>query len=62
LKRRDFSQEDINEIQSLYRIMYQSGMNVSQAVNRIQETHGNQPLAAVILRFIENSNRGLIRK
>jgi len=48
--------------QSLYRIMYQSGMNVSQAVNRIQETHGNQPLAAVILRFIENSNRGLIRK
>ena len=62
LKRRNFSQEDINEIQTLYRTLYQSGKNVSQAVNRIKEMHSNQPLADFILSFIEQSDRGLIRK
>ena len=62
LKRRNFSQEDINEIQTLYRTLYQSGMNVSQAVNRIKEQHSNRPLADLILSFIEQSDRGLIRK
>ena len=62
LKRRNFSQEDINEIQTLYRTLYQSGMNVSQAVNRIKEQHSNRPLADFILSFIEQSDRGLIRK
>ncbi|MDA0741426.1 MAG: acyl-ACP--UDP-N-acetylglucosamine O-acyltransferase [Bacteroidetes bacterium] len=62
LKRRNFSQEDIHEIQTLYRTMYQSGMNISQAVNQIKETHPNRPLADSILSFIEQSDRGLIRK
>lgn len=62
LKRRNFAQEDINEIQTLYRTMYQSGMNISQAVNQIKETHPNRPLAESILSFIEQSDRGLIRK
>lgn len=62
LKRRNFAQEDIHEIQTLYRTMYQSGMNISQAVNQIKETHPNRPLADSILSFIEQSNRGLIRK
>ncbi len=62
LKRRNFSQEDIHEIQTLYRTMYQSGMNISQAANQIKETHPNRPLADVILSFIEQSDRGLIRK
>jgi len=62
LKRRNFSQEDINEIQTLYRTLYQSGMNVSQAVNSIKEQYPNRPLADLILSFIEQSDRGLIRK
>ena len=62
LKRRNFSQEEINEIQTLYRTLYQSGMNVSQAVNRIKETYSKGPEADAILNFIERSDRGLIRK
>mgnify|MGYP000052203299 FL=1 len=62
LKRRNFAQEDIHEIQNLYRTMYQSGMNISQAVNQIKEKHPNRPLADSILSFIEQSDRGLIRK
>ena len=62
LKRRNFSQEDINEIQTLYRTLYQRGMNVSQAVNRIKETYSKLPVADAILSFIEQSDRGLIRK
>ena len=62
LKRRNLSQEDINEIQTLYRTLYQSGMNVSPAVNRIKEQYPNRPLADLILSFIEQSDRGLIRK
>ena len=62
LKRLNFAQEEIHEIQTLYRTMYQSGMNISQAVNQIKETHPNRPLAESILSFIEQSDRGLIRK
>ena len=62
LKRRNFSEDEINEIQTLYRTLYQSGMNVSQAVRKIEETYSKLPVADAILSFIEQSDRGLIRK
>lgn len=61
LRRRNFSPEDINTIQEVYRYMYQSQLNVSDAVERI---HDEIPQGAVrdqILEFVRASNRGILR-
>jgi len=62
LKRRGFSTEEILEIQDLYRIIYQSGRNISQAVDRIRSGFTLNDRVQALLTFIELSDRGLIRK
>lgn len=62
LKRRNFSTDEINTVQSIYRTLYQSGKNISQAVAIIKSNFNNNAIADQILAFIDNSNRGLIRK
>jgi UDP-N-acetylglucosamine acyltransferase len=62
LKRRNFSTEEILEIQDLYRIIYQSGRNISQASERIRSGFTLNDRVLAILNFIEGSSRGLIRK
>jgi len=62
LKRRNFSTEEILEIQDLYRIIYQSGRNISQASERIRNGFTLNDRVLAILNFIEGSSRGLIRK
>ena len=62
LKRRGFSTEEILEIQDLYRIIYQSGRNISQAVDRIRSGFTLNDRVQAPLTFIELSDRGLIRK
>ena len=62
LKRRSYTNDEINTIQSIYRIMYQSGKNISQAVEVIERDFSDSAQAQVILDFVEQSNRGLIRK
>ncbi len=61
LRRRGFTNETINQILDIYRIIYQKGFNVSQALEFIQ---ANVPLSAerdIIINFIKNSKRGIIR-
>lgn len=62
LKRRNFSADEIAEIQNIYRGLYQSGKNISQAVEMIETTFKNSPIKSNVLSFIAESNRGLIRK
>ena len=62
LKRRGFTTEEILEIQDLYRIIYQSGRNISQAVDRIRSGFTLNDRVQALLTFIELSDRGLIRK
>lgn len=61
LRRRGFSNESINHILEIYRIIYQKGMNVTQALGFISENVPQTAEKDVILNFISASKRGIIR-
>ena len=61
LRRKGYSAEKINEIHEIYRYIYQKGMNVSQALERIEADFGSSPERDMILNFIRGSKRGIIR-
>ena len=62
LRRRSFHNEAIREIQDIYRILYQSGKNISQALEVVKAEYGQSAVAKEIIAFIDASDRGLIRK
>ena len=61
LNRRGFTPEQIHTIQEAYRIIYQGGMIVSQALDTIEATMPQTPERDAILHFIRNSERGIVR-
>ncbi len=61
LHRRGVSQEDIAIIQEVYRILYLSDLNVTNAINKILETVPQSIIRDEIVSFVQNSNRGIIR-
>lgn len=61
LRRRGFSNEQIRDIQDVYRYVYQSGMNNTQAMEHIQAELPATKERDEILLFIRNSPRGIIR-
>lgn len=61
LNRRQFTQEQITAIQNTYRIMYLSGLNVSQAVEQIETILPQSPERDLILDFVKGSPRGIVR-
>lgn len=60
LRRRGFSNETINAIHDVYRIIYQSGLNNSQALAQVMETQPESAERNYIVDFIKNSTRGII--
>jgi UDP-N-acetylglucosamine acyltransferase len=61
LKRRDFSSDQINLIQNIYRILYLEGRNNSQAIEKIKTDISNSDEKEAVLKFIKNSERGIIK-
>jgi UDP-N-acetylglucosamine acyltransferase len=61
MRRRGFSNEKINEIQEIYRIIYQKGLNNSDALKHIEETIPESPERSEIVNFIKGATRGIIR-
>ena len=62
LRRENFSPETIEAIHNAYRIIYQQGLNVSQAISAIKESDiANVPQVQYIIDFISRSQRGIIR-
>ena len=61
LRRRGFSNEQIDHIQSIYRILYLKGYNVSQAINYIEANVPATTERDEILSFISRSKRGIMR-
>lgn len=61
LRRRGFSNEKINEIQQIYRLMFLSGLNTSAALNRIELELAPSPERDEVLHFVRSSGRGVIR-
>ncbi|MCI0473579.1 MAG: acyl-ACP--UDP-N-acetylglucosamine O-acyltransferase [Ignavibacteria bacterium] len=60
LRRRNFTNEQINHIKDVYDILYRSGLNVSDAVKKIKESKEINPETKVILDFIARSKKGII--
>lgn len=61
LRRRNFSSDTIREIQDIYRYLYLSGLNVSDAVARIEAELPATPERDEIIMFVRNSKRGIIK-
>lgn len=61
LHRNGFSQECIREISEIYKILYMSDLNVSNAVKLILETIPESEVRNEIVDFVTNSERGIIR-
>ncbi|MCM1517827.1 MAG: acyl-ACP--UDP-N-acetylglucosamine O-acyltransferase [Pseudoflavonifractor sp.] len=61
LRRRNFTNEQIRDIQEIYRYLYLSGLNNTDAVERIEaELPATKERDEIIL-FVRNSKRGIIR-
>lgn len=61
LHRHGFSREDVQTITDIYRILYMSDLNVTNAVKLILETLPESYFRDTIVSFVENSERGIIR-
>jgi UDP-N-acetylglucosamine acyltransferase len=61
LTRRGFEKERIDEIHNIFRAIYQSKMNVTQALEFIEKEFKPSPDRDYILEFISKSERGIIR-
>lgn len=61
LRRNGYSNEKINEIQEIYRTIYQSGYNFTDAINKIEKEFDETPEMRAIVDFVKNSPRGIVR-
>lgn len=61
LRRRGFTNEQIHSIQDTYRLIFQSGLNVSQAMERIEAELPSSIERDEIILFIRNSPRGILK-
>ena len=61
LKRRKFTKDQINQIQNIYRIIYLEGRNNSQAIEKIKSDIKESSEKSIVVNFLENSERGIIK-
>ncbi|MBC8266741.1 MAG: acyl-ACP--UDP-N-acetylglucosamine O-acyltransferase [Flavobacteriales bacterium] len=61
LRRRGFKDEKIQEIQNIYRILFQNNNNTSQAVTKIEAELSASPERDSIISFIQDSGRGIMK-
>lgn len=62
LKRRGFTVDKINHILDIYRVIYNKGMNTSQALEYLEEEFPATDERDEIVTFIRESNRGIIKR
>jgi UDP-N-acetylglucosamine acyltransferase len=61
MMRNGFSREFIENVKEVFRIVFQSDLNTSQAIARLQDDMGDTEEAHAIIRFIEKSKRGILK-
>lgn len=61
LHRHGFSREDVQAITDVYRVLYMSDLNVTNAIKLIMQTLPESKFRDEIVSFVENSERGVIR-
>ena len=61
LNRRGFTPEQIHTIQEVYRLLYQGGMNTTQALEQIEKEIPQSAERDAIWTFVKQSTRGVVR-
>lgn len=61
LRRRGYSNEQITLIQDVYRILFQSQLNTTNALDQVLSTIADTAERAVIVDFVKASSRGIIK-
>lgn len=61
LERRGFSKESIQALQRAFRSLTKEGLNTAQALEKIRQEAGGDERLARLLRFVETSERGLVK-
>jgi len=61
LRRRGFTNEQINSIQDVYRIVFQQKLNTTNAIKKITEELSESEELKEIVTFIKESQRGIIK-
>ncbi|MBN2165379.1 MAG: acyl-ACP--UDP-N-acetylglucosamine O-acyltransferase [Marinilabiliaceae bacterium] len=61
LRRRNYTNDQINEVQNIYRVIFQSGLNTSDAIEKIEAELPASKERDEIVMFIRNSQRGIIK-
>ena len=61
MNRRGFTSEQIHTVQEVYRLIYKSGMNTTQALNHIEATMPQSVERDLVLAFIRTSTRGIVK-
>ncbi len=60
LRRRGFTNETINQLKEVYRLIYRSEFNISQALEQIQSAFEPTEEIQKVISFIRRSERGII--
>ncbi|MGD1845298.1 MAG: acyl-ACP--UDP-N-acetylglucosamine O-acyltransferase [Salibacteraceae bacterium] len=61
LKRRGYSDQDIADIEEIYRILYVKNQNLGKGVEEVQTAFPDNTYSKKILGFIEDSPKGIMR-
>ncbi len=61
LRRRGYTNEQIRDIQDIYRLLFQSGLNMTQALERMEAELPETKEKEIVLNFLRGSQRGIIR-
>jgi len=62
LRRRGFTQEQVETIEKAYHVLYSSGLMFTDAVKKIENEFPNNGEISTIVNFLRSSTRGIIRK
>ena len=62
LNRKGFSEDKVEEIQNIYRLIFNSELNYSKAIEKIEEEYNNSQERDRIINFIRHSSRGIIKR
>ncbi len=61
LRRRGFTSDQVNDIQEIYRVLFQKNYNVSNALQIIETQMPATPLRDEIINFVKHSKRGIMK-
>ena len=61
LKRRGFTDEQVRSVREAYRLVYRSGLKLSEALERLEPSAREEPALRLFVDFIRSSKRSIIR-